>query len=638
MVKLIRLTTANNGKFRADFDAEILIPPGSKLALQNVTFKTNFTPIFIGSEDRLIGFTADKVKRPIGANGSSLPTRSYYGKEGKQQFMVDLEVALNCLTSSIVAQPAPIGSGVVSNATFSDWSVSLFNKEEEEEEQDFNNFNFAYSMLGTPMGGTFAMSNPGGTKNGVWMDWDPYVFQQDVENNILQLAVGIPAITGTKYHMISKDGFKLCKGSGLWMCRIKNSICRSQPGEQGLENNGFGIGVSSQNLKLQGYPDSQLDLPDAARSFEISYNFSSPDGPLTRQGYKYRFNAGPDQQTSVLPQRTALIANGNSDHANDVLWFRINPHPEFPGQQILSGGIWNLTERTGAAGPPNVAQEEILFQKLLTRDEQINGFYPYLWINGEQGGVGEGARTVIDAMCYTLSNDINWEADGWRDNLNALPGFRRDYDILQQFKTGRTDGTGFRLGPVTPVMDQKRWDNLPGIPSPLADLRLSSEVWKYLGFNELGEVVDGYAVIEQPVAFNQELDPRPVLLSIWATWIAEVTAQLDSDDSFIVEVVNIPLDCYDASAVFYGANTAPAERKVAKRGRRKNILMTLPVNDNNAGLVQYDSNTPVFIDIKTTAPLLLKNLSVNILTKDWTPILTEGNSAIITLLLDTGNK
>ena len=84
MVKLIRLTTANNGKFKADFDAEILVPPGSKIALQNLVFKTTFTPISIGADDRLITFTADKVKRPLTEHHNRLSqTGLILGKMGR---------------------------------------------------------------------------------------------------------------------------------------------------------------------------------------------------------------------------------------------------------------------------------------------------------------------------------------------------------------------------------------------------------------------------------------------------------------------------------------------------------------------------------------------------------------------------
>jgi hypothetical protein len=64
--------------------------------------------------------------------------------------------------------------------------------------------------------------------------------------------------------------------------------------------------------------------------------------------------------------------------------------------------------------------------------------------------------------------------------------------------------------------------------------------------------------------------------------------------------------------------------------------MTLPVNDNNNGLVQYNSNTPIYIDIRNTAPLLLKNLKLKVLRKDFSNIYTKGNESIITLLLDVG--
>ena len=44
----------------------------------------------------------------------------------------------------------------------------------------------------------------------------------------------------------------------------------------------------------------------------------------------------------------------------------------------------------------------------------------------------------------------------------------------------------------------------------------------------------------------------------------------------------------------------------------------------------------IYIDIRNTAPLLLKNLKLKVLRKDFSNIYTKGNESIITLLLDVG--
>ena len=127
-----------------------------------------------------------------------------------------------------------------------------------------------------------------------------------------------------------------------------------------------------------------------------------------------------------------------------------------------------------------------------------------------------------------------------------------------------------------------------------------------------------------------------------ATWLAVTESQLDADDNFIVESLTLPLDCYDASEIFYSSPeqndasilTNPQTEKI---GRRKNILATIPISDNNNGLVQYDTNTPVFIDLKNTESILLRNIRLRVLRQDFSPVETGTSSSIMTLLLHTGN-
>jgi hypothetical protein len=628
MVKLLRLTTANNGIFKAEMDAGILIPPGSKLALQNLTFKTNFIPITIDDGDRNITFNGDDA-RVISHPTSAIPYGSYNGKAGKEAFMIDLENSLNALTSSINSQPAPLGANNRWAQTFSDWSVTQWADDGDPQTSDFNQLGFSYSLLGTPMGPTYNAANKGGTRNGYWFETDvDGTFSIDVDNNKVELADNLDSTTTTKYHMVPTDGFKLSRGSSLWMVRIVDCVPSAiSPGGQ---DNGFGIGLTTDNLADDGFPDSNKEIPDSARQYEIRFNHGAVQTPPNRETYKYRevgFGA-VEQDSGIIPQRTQ--ANHFAAHTHDVVWFRVSA-ANVLGKQNLTCGVWMIGETTGTAGvPAGTTVEKIFFTKQLSRAEQTSGFYPYLYMTGgsTQAHGADNHITQLGAICYTLSNDINWQHRSWIDTLGQ-GSIRTDYDILDTF---RDPNEPTRMGFVTPQLDLNRWRK-----RPTAQLTLSTNVWKYLGFTEFPNVtVNGYTHIDYKLYWTLS-SPNLYLQRLGALWLADNVSILDKNDAFIVESVSIPLDCYDASAVFYGANNEPAPNTVARRGRRKNILMTLPVNDNNNGLVMYDSNTPVFIDIPNTAPLLLKNISFNILTKDWREIVTENNTAIITLLLDTGN-
>ena len=62
--------------------------------------------------------------------------------------------------------------------------------------------------------------------------------------------------------------------------------------------------------------------------------------------------------------------------------------------------------------------------------------------------------------------------------------------------------------------------------------------------------------------------------------------------------------------------------------------MTIPVNDNNSGLVEYESNTPIFIDINNANAVNQKNLNFRLLRSDFSPIVASDNErAIMTILI-----
>ena len=75
-------------------------------------------------------------------------------------------------------------------------------------------------------------------------------------------------------------------------------------------------------------------------------------------------------------------------------------------------------------------------------------------------------------------------------------------------------------------------------------------------------------------------------------------------------------------------------------GRRKNILMTIPENNNEDGLVEFETNTPIFIDMNNKTTINPRNLNFRILKKDFGQIDTggTGESAVMTLLIKSGDK
>ena len=85
-------------------------------------------------------------------------------------------------------------------------------------------------------------------------------------------------------------------------------------------------------------------------------------------------------------------------------------------------------------------------------------------------------------------------------------------------------------------------------------------------------------------------------------------------DSYLIELLNLPLDSYDSLT-----------------NGRKNILASIPISERiltNTGLIQYEPNTPLFIDLKNEFPLTLRNIRARVTTDDFQEIITEGLSTI----------
>lgn len=66
--------------------------------------------------------------------------------------------------------------------------------------------------------------------------------------------------------------------------------------------------------------------------------------------------------------------------------------------------------------------------------------------------------------------------------------------------------------------------------------------------------------------------------------------------------------------------------------------MTIPVNDNTSGIVEYESSTPIFIDINNATEINVKNINFRILRKDFSPIIQGDQSAIMTVLIKKGSE
>ena len=249
--------------------------------------------------------------------------------------------------------------------------------------------------------------------------------------------------------------------------------------------------------------------------------------------------------------------------------------------------------------------------------------YPYLYINGRYDEVKiDMFNWTANSLEFAVDNDQDIK-EGWgpgEENRLYLSrdatGMRNGYEILN------LDGIA---GNISNVLPNPYWgsDTDGRFRKDLQmSLNMPNQLYRYLGFRK---------------GFESEEITTLRYLIINNEWTAFFRADglplLYNSDNFIVESTNLRLDSYDASKVQY--NTTQLFNTTAElSGRRKNILMTIPTNDNTNGLVEYETNTPIFIDIGNAEKINVKNLNLRVLRKDFSPIKQKPGLAIMTLLID----
>tara|TARA_R110000787_G_scaffold55947_3_gene128968 strand:+ start:2972 stop:5089 length:2118 start_codon:yes stop_codon:yes gene_type:complete len=264
--------------------------------------------------------------------------------------------------------------------------------------------------------------------------------------------------------------------------------------------------------------------------------------------------------------------------------------------------------------------------------------YPYLYINGSKD------HLKIDMFNFTANTLETIDSDnvefalkgesrqgGWGPDEDNNFYFTRDKGMYNGQQTLQLDAAATNIQSVLPSVywkdssEDQRFGNVNaaegGIPMTL---KMPKRILKYLGFENMeGEGNHTFTDL--------------FIRGVWTTaQYARGLPFIYNSDNFIVESTNLRLDSYDASKVQY--NTQPGAKPFSVNaelsGRRKNILMTIPTNDNTNGLVEYETNTPIFIDIGNAEKINVKNLNLRVLRKDFSPIKQGESLAIMTLLID----
>lgn len=611
MVKLVRLATNDEGVFTNSFGNNIILKPQSKVALLNLTFKI--------SEDRYnIGVDTNTGRSNqslifvdnVGQTGPNIHNMQELNNGSKADFFNIVEGGLKRLVCDISDDGFPAGDELNRLQVYSNWKIE---KNDALVGFGTTQMTYKYATLCTVTGGTFVdNTTPQGTKNKRLFNFD----EDDTEvlstypATSVNLKTGIPRddLTGEpKYWGGAKEDISLCDGTGIYMARIADYTDNGT----GVEDNGFGIGLSEGEFhgfqSPAGDPDDLAEgLEDLERNFEIYFN---------REGENYTYiqdGQGPiDEFDSGVVAQQASRTTYPTINDHDIMFFRITADPGPPSEQkdadgtrgILVAGIWNIV-----AGQPT---EHIIFSQPVGNKK----LFPYYYIRGAKGEV------KIDSLAMTPDPFLE-------SNRNfALTG-QNDYALFDNMVNNNQT-----LARVCPYIDMFRF-----IIDKQMELTIHSDILRQLGFISLANGPSSFGFITLSRKIGKTLYDGS---GGQVVFISEASSNGVLSDNYTVLSDTLQFESYDASAVGYNFGTSATQSLrlsgMAKSGRRKNILMTIPVNDNVNGIVEYDANTPIFIDMDNSDTINVKNMNFRVVDKFGDAIKIGGGIAIMTILIQNGS-
>tara|TARA_R110000744_G_scaffold102661_2_gene197236 strand:- start:638 stop:2755 length:2118 start_codon:yes stop_codon:yes gene_type:complete len=703
MVKLIRITSEDNGNFNAELSDGIPIKPNATIALQNLTAETVFETITINSSNEKI--TSNQRVGKFTDIKSNLALKTYTSAN-HNDFLIDLEATLNetlevtnnggirylDLPTGNVWTQSPGGNTenfdtsdlgdiatyrrVSSGGTIRWWEATgptswnrYFTKPIAGSNPDGTaTANLVSGELDLGGGVTFTPAQmptlspvvydetgdvyrairidyPGRTPTSgdnvkLEMRYTPLtfpLFTNDLEgrfddqelfyvtdtidvnkskdllgSNIgnIQLADGVAATAERKHILTTRsDDVFLARGCGVWGCRIQNLI--NNAGGQTL--NGFGIGLSFTRPLLDSDRSFDKEIPNNTRDFEISIDESN-------DFYAYITPTVPNtiQNTSLPPWSYLSPTPADGGLTNDHFIFIRN------GRNITLQ-IWNI-DGTGPTGDKG----QIAFSETytLTRAEMSKPLYPYLYINGS-AGADPASSTIIGRPFFT--------ADPFMDGNDEYK-ITGSVQATAEMSVGATPLNIFETllavyPHVIPVLGNAAFiiqDN-----SPPYRWNMSNEVWNHLGFAQLSNSgYYSYNPIPTIYTYDENFGrngPNEQRLRIVLNSTDDYA--LVNSDNYVVVLDSNPVLSYDASEFSYGNSSGNVTNYNQMKGRRLNILATIPVN-NTDGILEFESKQLVFIDFDNKYPQEIKNLRLRLLNKSLEPVTTNGRSVMTLLIKD----
>lgn len=590
MVKLIRLTSQDNGNFKANLDEGINVGADAKIALQNITFENSYPVLNIDSEN---GQVITNMDNTVFSNGTfAIPNKSY-NKANYNNFFSDLQGSLNSTLSITNADSSENGG-----SAYRSFDVDYPSKNALSTDKTH------VTMRYTPMISPFTMND------GTERDDQTTIFQISDGGNALGVNKGVDAPNRDnlwspgpssnlrdRYIFGASPEIMLSRGCGVFACQIENL------GNVGNSNdNGFGIGLSYTQVKEIG--TEAEGITPTMRDFEIR----------VKKNNDHYFTITPEFPNTEIDSGTAPFRfSSTGDLENDILVIE-----KVFNRIRLS--VYNTSSPGGTTAFTPIEYE--------IPDEDLDKpLYPYLYVCGTlTGGAGVGCMVAMPFLTIdsNVQGNEDYEVTGNSQLVSAEKNF---WEVLAEGASPTANFANIVPEVFNSVFDEPLDLNANPIIS------LSADVWDFLGFNIEGDGQVNYPNIPLPIEnYDHSLTGRRNrMLRITLTSVKDFEVVLS--DNFIVLLDSNPLFSYDASRTNYGNNSVD-NPLIANRSRRQNILATIPVNNNASGIIEYQPNELTYIDLDSSVPQVIKNLRLRVLNKDFSPIETKGSS-VMTLLIQS---
>lgn len=326
------------------------------------------------------------------------------------------------------------------------------------------------------------------------------------------------------------------------------------------------------------------------------------------------------------PLATSYMRNGGGNLTNDAfIWFN---SPNCKGACSFSAKMTVGSQKgfqiAYLAAPPNattatIQPEDIMHGIRLVGTQSANpdGVIPtyVTYLNGITN-----VSNVVALVNDYLSIDTGQGkivGNIYRANLNdPIELFSYDYDhttdlfpvvIFSGDETVRVGGIKYNSDPVYNVVNTmkiKPIDESVGVPIPKYAQNASIKELKFgdidlaliLGFKQTSNYSNG-AVIECSFVSDKSF------------------TMADLADSFVLELLNIPLDSYDGLT-----------------NQRRNILHTIVQTDAIRERLTYTAPYPLYIDMKNAHRISLREIRARILREDLTQVTLNGFSQLTLLI------